>query len=192
MAVRCYLVPKAGAGTFVDRFRPKYFRELGITNRRSMDYGLENLFLVAVDVTAQQHTDLTANGDVIAFPQNLDAQVGANLTTVQNLLEGVGLPGLVVETQHTYRQIVFGVVGMMRLAQVFRAINGISWFNGGVTLATTMSELTQQQRDRLRAVAERFGIDYSGVTGGSTMRQVLWGLARKLPTDCLLGETVGA
>jgi hypothetical protein len=193
MAIRFYLVPKAGAGTFVDRFRPKYFRELGITNRRSVDYGREPTFLVIAEVTPEQHTDLAANGDVVAVPQNLDAQVGAgNLATVQNALESVNLPGLWVTATHTYRQIVRGCVVVMFLAQKLNGLFLARFFESGITLATTMADLTQTQRDRLRAVAEAFGVDYSGVTGATTMRQALRVLAQQLPTVNLMGETFGA
>ncbi len=191
MAVRFYVVPKIGTGggstVTRDAFRPKYIEAIGVT-WAAVNYGAEATFLVGADVSAAQHASISANADVTSIPANLDTQVGANLTATQNALEALNIPADWVTAAHTYRQIITLVV---KLFKVLQRLNG-RWqqtiFEAGITLSTTMAELTQNQRDRLQDVADSFGINNSGVTGTTTIRQTLRILAQQLPGCTLMGE----
>lgn len=189
MALLFYLVPKAGVGTDVDPFRPKYIVEIGV-RWAGMAYGLEPTCLVSADVMAGQHTQLIANADVSAFPQNLDVAVGVNVTTVQVMLENINLPGAWVNAAHTFRQVLRGIGTVIQIAQRLDGLFNARVFESGITLATTMAELTQTQRDRLLMAAESFGLDTSAATGSTTMRQVLRAFAQQLPSFQLLQETL--
>src|SRR5688500_9902726 len=111
--VRFYVVPSIGSGASShDARRPKYIADWSIEHpgenipAAMAPYGLNDVFLVAADVTPVQHTALTANLDVIAIPQNLDAQISLTaLSTVQQKLEGLQVPAAWVTTSHTYRDV---------------------------------------------------------------------------------------
>lgn len=191
MAWRFYMVPKIGTGIVgaFDPFRPKYIADLGV-NYRALPYGSENAFLVAADVTDPQHTSIAGNPDVSSFPQNLDAQVGANLATVQAELESWNLPGSWVSAQNTYRQILRQLANVLLFAQRFNGLFIGRIFTSGITLDTTVSQLTQTQRDRLKAAGNALGLDYSAVTGATTIRQLLRGLAQQMPSVVVASETL--
>lgn len=184
MAVRFYFVPKAGASPV----KPKYIGDLGVT-WASVDYGQEQTYLVGADVTTAQHNSISANADVTSVPANLDNQVGANLATVQAALENLKIPADWITSGMTYRQILSLIIKLFRILQRLLGRWATTIFEAGITLATTMAELTQAQRDRLQDVADSFGIDTSNVTGATTIRQALRFLAQQLPGCVLMGET---
>lgn len=188
MAIRFYLVPKDGDGTpLLNPFRPKYLSGLTFW---AMDYGREPFFLAAADVTDPQHTAIVANADVSAFPQNLDAQVGANLAATQAALETRNMPGSWVQSTHTFRNVLRGVATLCRVAQRYDALFVSRIFQAGLTLDTTVSQLTQTQRDRLQTAATVLGVDYSSVTGATTLRQVLRVVAQQLGPMTLAEEAL--
>lgn len=186
MALRFYLADKQGTGARGDEYRPEHFDGL---RYQCIDYGDEPYFLVASDVTNAQHTTLTSFADIAAFPQNLDLEVGGNLSTVQTELENRNLPGTWVNANHTFRQILFGVWAVMTLAGVLYARSLAKIFESGITLSTTMAELTQTQRNRLEDAAIALDLDYSSVTGSTTVRQVLRILCQQMkPRGSFFGE----
>jgi hypothetical protein len=187
MAVRFYVVPKIGTGTDVDRFRPKYVSAFPV-KWAAVDYGMEATFLVGADVDATQHTSISSNADVITIPANLDSTIGANLTTVQNALDSLKIPSDWVTSGMTYRTVIALVIKLFKILQRLHGRWLTTIFESGITLSTTFSQLTQAQRDRLQDVATSFGIDTSGVTGTTTIRQALKLLAQQLQGCALMGE----
>lgn len=202
VAVRFYIVPKIGTGIDKDSFRPKYVTPaskeapvpppLVSVDWNGMDYGAENVFLIAADVTPAQHTTLSAQADVLAFPVPLDNTVsGAALPTVQSTLEALNIPGSWVTTSTTYRQVIRVVAKAIVFAQryngLFEGLQRI--FDAGVTLDTRWNQLTNAQQTRLLQVAANLGIDSSGVTSTTTMRVILRTLAGQLPSLTIRGES---
>ncbi len=187
MAIRFYLVPKIGTGANDNLFRPKYIADMGVT-WQGLDYGGEDAYVVAADVTGAQHSTLTANADVTAAPLDLSNTVGANLATVQAALEGFKFPGDWVTSGMTYRQILKGLLAVCFIAQRFNGLTGARLFQLGITLETTLAELTATQRQKLHDVAVSFHIDDSSATGSTTLRQVLRVLAQQLPPITLAAE----
>ena len=187
MAVRIYIVPRVGSGTATDLWRPKYIVDGIGTNLLSgpsahVGYGLEPVYLVAADVTNAEHTALAANSDVTAVPANLDATLGANLATVQAKLEAFGIPSGWVTGAMTYRTVVKWVIRLFFISQRLNGMSNVGLLPQGVTLDSTISDLTQTQRDKLSAAAESLGADTSGVTGATTIRAALKALADQLPS----------
>lgn len=195
--VRFYLVPKIGAGTLdpFDPFRPKYTDqgELGagwnLDGRWSaMDYGLENLYLLGADLTAEEHTTIAAQPDAIAVPSPIDNNVSAAaVSVIQDRLEGANLPASWVNTSFTYHQVLAIVGRVVAFAQRYHAMHNLALFRGGVTLNTQVNQLPQAERARLQATAADLGLDYSGVTSTTTIRQVLLLIAQQMPGFTLRG-----
>lgn len=187
MALRFYFTPKTTDSK--GGVRPKYIQTLG-ADGSWMDYGLEDALLVGLNVTDQQHSDLTLNSDVISIPPDIDSTIGLTaLTTVQNKMEGMHIPATWVTTSHTYRQVIAVVGRLFQFMGRFHAVNLITLFESGVTLDTRINQLTQIQRNRLTSTATQFGIDTSGITGTTTIRQALKSVADQMPPFSLEGIT---
>jgi len=80
------------------------------------------------------------------------------------------------------------VAAVMTLAQRGYSRHLVRVFESGVTLNTTLGDLTATQRARLQDVAASFGIDYAAATLQTTVRQALRLLAKQMPTRSMLGE----
>lgn len=196
VTVRFYLVPKVVVTLpFGEVFVPKYTQadDLGagwnLDNRWSaMDYGLEELFLLGADVTPAEHTLLNAQVDVIAIPSPITANVSAAaLSVVQSRLEGANLPGNWVTTAFTYQEVLAIVGRVIAFSQTYDGLFSLPLFRPGMTMGTRINELTQAERSRLSTTAQVLGLDYSGVTSTTTMRQVLKIVADQMPGFTLRG-----
>lgn len=192
MALRFYIVPKIGSGTgpLTNAIRPKYLAALGLP-LQAVDYGrFEDVFLVGIDLSPAQHTTVAANADVMAIPADLDLSIGAGaVANVQSRLELLKFPALWVDAQTPPRTILRVTLKMCRINQRFSGLHGHSFFEAGITLASIISSLTQVQRDKLKAMADSFKVDSSGVTGAMTVRQGLKLVADQLPSCTVMGET---
>lgn len=188
MSMRPYLVQKV-AGPYVNSFVPKYFFAQGLSFE-SQSYGFENAFLVVANVTADQHTSLAAQPDVLAIPLPLDDQIGAiALPGIQAKLEALNLPGNSVTAQMTGRQIVRRARKVIAFAQRFQELFPAALiFESGITLSTRLNELTTTQRQRLTTVSDALGLDRSGLTNTMTIRTALALLGDQLPNLTLSGE----
>lgn len=174
MTTRWYLLPIIGTGiTRADGRRPKYIADLGIRPWSMMDYGLLPVAILMADVTAQQHTDLTANSDVRAIPLNLDSTVGAGaVTATRNALEALSIPGNWVGASTTWRVVLRTTAGLFQFAQRVHGRFGVTLLESGVTLDTTWTQLPQGAKDILLTTAQELGIDTSQATGSTTLRQI--------------------
>lgn len=199
MAIRFYLVPKIGTGASrADAFRAKYIADWAIDHPGdpsieyvAMDYGVEDAFLVAANVTTAQQTELAANVDVTAIPTPVSNNVSSvALTTVQNRLESAFLPGTWVTTSNTYAEVLRTTARVIQVMQRFSAMFG-RLFQSGVTLNTTMSQLSAAQRQNLRDAASTLNVDTSGATGSTTIRDALLLFSQQIPpvTFTLAGQS---
>jgi hypothetical protein len=186
--MRFYVVPKIGTGVKGDSFRAKYFFDMGV-EFDAMEYGREDTMLVAALLTPTQHTTVAANLDVIAVPSPIDSNISAAaLTVIQTRIDGLKIPALHFTTANTYREVVRIVGKACLLMQRYDGMRAKTFFDSGITLATTIAELTAGQRADLQAAAESFGVDTSGVTGGQTIRAVLRNWFAQMPSFQLGGE----
>lgn len=121
-------------------------------------------------------TDLlvVANADVHRLPDNLDSTpILAQVNAVQTFLENNNIPAGWVTTATTWRTIVRDVVSMFLFVQRYQGAGGPAVFTGGVTLASTFGSLPQAVRTALTTAATDQGFDTSGLTGATTLRQIL-------------------
>lgn len=187
--IRFYLVPTVTLDSPPGAIVPKYFDDGTLTVPWvSMDYPSEATMLVRADVTPEQHTTLAAQTDVLAVPSPITTLVSAvALSRVQSVLEGANLPAGWVTTSHSYRDVLRAVARVMLLLQRYHGQRG-RLFGSGITLGTTIAQLPQATRNRLRDAAISFGLDVSGLTNQMTLRQALRLLAEQLPVPHLGGE----
>lgn len=187
MVVRAYLVPRIGSGASpATAFRPAYIP--AGTRYWCMLYGQEPVYLVAADVTAAQHAAIAANSPVTVIPENLSQQVtNPTLTSVQSALSSWDIPGSWVTVGMTYRAVLRGVAAIFQIAQRLSGKFGDRMLQPGVTLPTTLGQLTQQQRTRLQAVVDSFGFNSAGITNSTTVGQFLRAIASQWAGTIRLG-----
>lgn len=184
MATRLYLIPAIGTGTDKDARRPKYFTDGTVTvigELNVMDYGAEPWFIVSADLSPAHEATVIAQPDASAVPADMNTFLTAGqVTAVQNRLELMNIPTLWVNTSLTWIEVVRIVLGMFVFMQRFTAIHGGPVFLGGVTLNTTVSQLSVGVRNELTTAATSLGLAIDGITLASTIRAVLKVLADQL------------
>lgn len=189
MAIRFYVIPKIGTGVSTDPFRPNYVEGMGIS-WRAIDHAHEDAMLVVADVTPTQHTTLVSNADVLAVPQDLDSTLTAGaVTIVQSRFEAVHIPAEWVTTNTTYRQVLRVFIRVCLLLQRFDGLFHATFWEVGLTLDTTVGQLSATQKQRIRNAAESQGLDTSFITNAMTLRFVFRTWANAMP-PLQLGDQV--
>lgn len=174
MTIRFYVVPLIGAGVHGDARRPKYIAAISGLAWGAMDYGLYDVALVAADVSAGQHTSISANSDVVSAPANIDNTITAGaLTNVKSALEALNIPANWATTANTYRDVLRVVAGIFQFAQRYHGMHNKQLLPSGVTLDTQFQDLPAAMQTELVDVADSMQIDRSGATGTITVRQIL-------------------
>lgn len=143
-----------------------------------MDYGLIPQGLVAAEVDSTQQAYLDGLADVLAIPADLDATVTAgNVTVIRNALEARNIPGTWVNVGDSYRVVLREIAGYFQFMQRLTAITGLSPLTQGITLSTQFQNLAQVWQDAILQAAVGLGYDASGLTGTTTVRNILRGIA---------------
>lgn len=123
--MRAYLTPMTGTGAAVDPNRGKYidseFRGTklpGIVKSRAtiMPFGSSRVCLMGAETTELEHTQLMAQSDVYAFPEDLGKPV-TDASTIQAALLAFGVPHDWVRNGMTYREVLRKISGMFQLMQ---------------------------------------------------------------------------
>lgn len=173
MTIRVYLMPiVVGArGRFSQVRLPKY---LGLVDGRSctmLSYGQEDACLFVVDSTDAQHTALTANADVRAFPADLDTTVTAgNRAAIVNALEALNVPAQWVANGQTFRVVLRRLVGMFLLLQ---RVHGRGFRFLQASLDSQVSALPANVRQSMQDAAADLQLSNAGITGTTTLRAAL-------------------
>jgi hypothetical protein len=157
-----------------------------------MSFGNEGTMLVCADTDAATHAIFAALPRVIQLPADLDQNLSAGaVNTVEAALEARNIPAHWVSTSLTYRQVLRVVAGMFQFAQVYHAQHTLNLFRGGVNLNTRVNQIPQAERNRLSSAAQTAGLDTSGITGTTTVRQILRSLGEQwLERPVYLGSGV--
>lgn len=177
---------------------PKYFPYRGDPDAPAliqadfamMPFGAEPTALLAADVSAGQITTLQGLPDITLIPANLDNQLGGALGQVQTALEALNLPADNIVATWTYRQVLRGVIAIYLVSQRFEGLRRARIFGGGITLTSTLGDLSTAARQSLQDAASQLGYDYSGLTLSSTLREVLKKLALQTRDVSLLGVDI--
>lgn len=156
----------------------------------SVRYGDEPQMLIAANVSNADDAALAALADVVKFADTLDSAVGAAaLAGLQAALDAMKIPGSLVTANTTWRVVARGIIGIFGIAQCMQGKKR-NIFAGGVTLATTMSQIPAAPRTDLQACCTSLGYDISSVTGGTTVRQLLVVIATQTSPRTLLDVTI--
>jgi hypothetical protein len=136
-------------------------------------YKLERMGIVVADVTPAQDTLLTAQANVIKIPA-LDNTIPsvAVRNQVQTVLETFDIPAQWVVVGMSYRTILRIVLGIFRFHGRLIVLLQRRFWNGTISLDTTVSQLSTNVVTYLQEAANHFGIDYSFVTGTTTIREL--------------------
>lgn len=173
---------------------PKYLKWSrnpgGIAVKWSMiDYGLIDVALVAADVTLAQHQQAYDRSDVLSIDprngtqRNLDANITeperaalvAYLDTANNFV-----PMQWASTTDTRRQVIRGICGIFLFVQRVTVLSSMAIGDWGITLGTTWSELTDQQRGWIRDAARSLQFDADDPGPSVTVRQIIRSMANRL------------
>lgn len=177
-----FLVPKVGNGAGIQtRYCPKYLCTEGVADTiiscrsdfewNSMDLGLEPYFFVVAELAQIQRDSLAERVDVVAFPANIDVTI-ENLEVVKQRLEMRYLPSNWVGSSATYRQLIRYLCAITAFHQRFNSLHG-AVFKSGIDLSTQFNQLPQRARDKIQQTADELQFDRSGLTGSSTLREIL-------------------
>lgn len=191
MTNRLYFVPIIRRGRPVYRI-PKYFwhprsgyeglAELeGVQHSHQLNHKLEDLFLLVADLDTTQEAALTAQADVIQIPADLDNQIPNVIVRdiVRSFLENVFIPAQWVTVGMTYRTILRVVIGLWRFRERLQHFVGVALFAAQIDLDKTVSEMPIKIQTALADAADALYLDYSGVTGSTTIRQLLYGAGQQ-------------
>lgn len=137
-----------------------------------MSFGNEGTMLVCADTDAATHATFAALPRVIQLPEDLDQKL-TGVATLRTALEARNIPAHWITTSLTYRQALRGLIGIFQFAQVYHAQTRRRLFQDSVRLTTRMNQIPLAERNRLSEVAAKTGLDTSGVTGTTTVRQLL-------------------
>lgn len=183
--VRVYLAPVV----VNTRFRVPQFIDGTVPSYATQAYGDEPVMLVAADVTPAQHAAIIAHPEVAAFPADLTRTIGANLATVQAALEGFNMPAGFVTSGMTFKALVRWIARLCFFSQACAGDHRAGrLFPVGITLNSTVGDLSQPVRQAIQNAAAHFGISFAGVTLATTIRAALKILADQLPdVPSLLG-----
>lgn len=143
-------------------------------------YLLEDVGIIVADVTVAQDALLVGQADVLGVPP-LDNTI-PNATArnkVRNVLEAANVPGTWVNTGMTYRSVLRVVLGLFQFHNRAVARLARRVWDGSISLSTTISQLPQSVVDHLRGAADDLGLDYSAVTGATTLRQLMLGIGQQ-------------
>lgn len=178
-ACHLYIVPDVGTGGTFDTHRPKYIDALGV-KIGAIPYGAEGYYLVGADLTPAQDAAAQALPDVIRLPDNLDSTLGGALGTVQTKLEAVNIPAGWLTGATTYRTGLRVIIRMMFFLQRYSGLYKTGALFSGINLNATFNSLNETTRTRLIGAAKTYGIDISGLSGNSTLRQILKTIADQI------------
>lgn len=155
-----------------------------------LDFGQEPTFIVAIDTDAATHTTIGAQADIAQFPVNIDQNVGsANLATVQAKLEQFNIPGDAVTAATLYRTILRGITAIFDVMQRYAVLSGNTLvFDATTNLDRSLGSIPAAIRNNLQLACNQLGYDTSGLTGSSTIRDLLKKLATQPSHLQLLGQ----
>lgn len=156
---------------------------------------LEDIGLVAAEVTVAQHALLNAQPGVVAVPANLDGVITAGqATAIRTRLEGSRTPAEWCQTGLTYREVLRGVLGVWQVHNRLVAVLQRRLWSAGLSPDSLVSDLPSDARQALRERLEDMGLDTSGVQESDTLRAVLRALSLqtsvRIPAFYLLDRTI--
>jgi hypothetical protein len=142
----------------------------------AMDYGFQPIMLVAADVDSATDATATAQPDVTRIPDNLDQLLGAGaVSAVQTALENRNIPAGWVTAALSYRTVIRTIWGFFAFLQRYSVVSGNTnpILAASINLDTQFNQLSATAQTNLQNTATSLGLSAAGLTGTSTLRQIL-------------------
>jgi hypothetical protein len=168
-----FIVPIEGSGIRHDARRPKYVPALGVA-WAMVDFG--DTAIVWANSTSAQEAIVGANSDAFVVPP---ADNAVSVSATKSALEALSVPAQWVTAGMTYRMVLRVVVGMAQLVQYVRDALGQTSLVVAGHLDDTFNSLPIGVRGALTQAAVAFGVDTSGLSGASTLRQILFNFGQQ-------------
>jgi len=158
-------------------WHPKYYTDiLNDSNGYNLvDYAHEAACVISIhDGTPQLHTNLTSNPDVLAAPDDLSLLLTSGaVASVQAYLEGMNIPSEWIDTGDTYAHVLRRIVGVFVFAREWVGIKKKGLFREGLDLSRSYNSLSTSNKNTVSAIFLKHGISTAGLSGQSTIRQIL-------------------
>ena len=139
-----------------------------------IDYGDHDTMLAHCILDATQHSILAGQTNVLTVPENIDNNLTSGaVTQTKDYLSSNKIPSVWVTTSYTYRTVLRVVIGMFFFVQRIGSKMATKRFLDVYPLNTELGDIPASKRDKISATADSFGIDYSSLTGTSTLRDFL-------------------
>jgi hypothetical protein len=178
MTIHYYILPiEVGSGTR----GPKYFSwrldpdPPGITCPWSMkDYGSINQAVICADISAADHTAISAHADVLSIPTNLDTTLTTSTrNAARTFCATYNIPGGWINTSMTYRAVLRTITAFFLY---FQRVTGI--LGHGITLPSGWLDLQFQQvssgiQTAMVQAATDMGFSTANLQPTTTMRAIL-------------------
>jgi hypothetical protein len=172
MPIEIFLVPMVGTNPTKGKYRddPVCTRSATIRYART-----DAVSLTLLDAPQAYLDSVAAQPDAtrLATASNIDTTISAGLaTTAKAVFEAAKIP-----QADTRRQVIRRVAGLFLFSQRMEGKFGEAWtkkmVNHGVTLDSTWISFPQALKDSFIALRDEKGWGNLGITGASTMREIL-------------------
>lgn len=180
MAREIFLVPMVGTGTKTDPFRAKYSDDPAVTTSGSIRSAREGECIAMFDATQTYLDSIAAQSDSmrLATEANIDNALTANqANAAKTFVEARGIPGDFVNQGDTRREAIRAICGLFLFCQRAEGLLGVGFkqraIQLGVTLATQWNSMPQELRDVFISVRDDHGWNNLGLTGSSSLRQIM-------------------
>jgi len=142
------------------------------------DYGAIDRGIVCANILDADHTSLVANADVLAPPVNIDTTMTAGaVSTAKTFLEGFDIPAGWINTSDTYRSVLRTITAFFLYMQRVTGVLGHGFVLPSGWTNLQINQVPVDIRNAMAQAATSFEYDYSWVTGTTTVRLVLKGMA---------------
>jgi hypothetical protein len=175
--LRIYLLPLEVIGTARG---PKYFvwkynqgNPVHSTEWGLIDYGFEPTCMMVAQVTQADHDFLAVQSDVYAFPENIDATLGGQVSSLRTAMEAFNIPADWINASKTFREVIHMIAAVCLLMQRIKGILG-NWgpfTQGGYSLSTKFSEMSLNEQGALSVAFGDMG--FTSIDPADNLRKLL-------------------
>ena len=180
MAIELFLGPMEGSGTITDPYRAKYTRDASIVASGSIRYSHSSVGLVLINALQAYLDSVRGQSDVtsLATPANIDQTLtNGMVNAAKTLFEANGIPAGFVNIGDTRREVVRALAGLFLFSQRLEGRFGSGFWqlaqSRGIGLDSIWNGFPQALKDEFIAVRDEHGWDNLGLTGLSTLREIL-------------------
>lgn len=184
-----FMVPMEGTGTRSDPFRGKYTLDAQVISQGTVRSARTSEALVMIEAPQTYLDFVAAQADSmrLATEANIDNTLTANqANAAKTFVQARGIPGDFVNQGDTRRQVLRAIVGLFLFCQRMEGRFGAGFkqraIELGITFDTIWNDFPRALKDEFIAIRDSFGWDNLGLTGTSTLRQIMLAVSQKFET----------